>query len=427
MKMVRKPEGSDEFKSFTKGRTMANEQRCSLCGLWACEHIKAANKPDISLGEKVGQPLAEEKTFPSPVPRIRVTSAPSPSPGWLAARSAFLRKKDVDESIARVKVTDTDTTPSRVSFAALQQTGVRTRTAKEEADNTLYKISSTIPMGAPAETQRIIIPPPPKVPSIVGPNSPITNINDPATQDAWVNCNICKAKVLVKYLDEHQKMHIGTHATRTIARDTTSSAITVYNPPKNEKKDSSKPKLSPIEQYKFRQIGDVCAASSMSQDGRYSDMTVILWMKESTAVTNTYYAGGSSTSTYKDWERLTVHVVYDSMEDYYTVTTKLLKRSSYATFDNEENVPDRICLTPRELNEEIKRALLFFRISPKGAYKRFRKLFKQELKIDYDNKGRACIAQTENSEVLSERLKKSSFSSSDYTGHEYHGHGWSGD
>jgi hypothetical protein len=395
MKMVRKPEGE-------KGRTM-NEQRCRLCGLWACEHIKrpleargVETVEPISLGESVG-----EKAFP----------------------------KLVDARLTTVKnelLPKTEPPPARVRIADVPST----RLAKEEEDNTLYKTRSTIPMGPAPESaaQRVLIPPPPKVPTIAGPSSPITKVSD----NEWVNCNICKARVNVKYLDAHQKMHIGTHSSTSRAIVPASSSatsstgsITVYSS-KNEKKDNSKPKLSPQEHYKFKHIEDACAASSMSQDGRYSDITVIYWMRDKPNVTTTYYAGGSSSSTYNVGERLSIHVVYDSLEDYYTVTTKLLKRSSYSSWDTEENVPDRICGSPRELLEEIKRALLFFCISPKVAYKKFRKLFKQELKIDYDASGRACICQTKNCEELFEKLKKAS-SSTEYAGHGYHGHEWYGD
>lgn len=416
MKMVRKPEGSNDF---TKGRTMANEKRCGLCGLWACEHIKrsteAKGSENISLGEQVGQPLAEErekKAFPPPPPPPRMVPRH-------AGATAFLRNESAPDT-TKVRVADT----------------ASTRTSREEEDNTLYKNPSTIPMGPSPEAtkQQLVIPPPPKVPSIVGPSSPITNINDLGTKDSWVNCNICKAKVLVKYLDEHQKMHIGTYSStsRAITREangslpssTSSGAITVYSPPKTEKKDNNKPKLSPQEHYKYRATEVACAASTMSQDGRYSDITVIYWMRDKTGVTTTHYAGGSTSTTYGVGERLSIHVVYDSVEDYYTVTTKLLKRSSYSSWDTEENIPDRICLNAQELLEEIKRALLFFCISPKAAYKRFRKLFSQELKIEYDANGRACIVQTKNCDELFEKLKKVS-SSTEYASHGYqHGHEW---
>ena len=198
-----------------------------------------------------------------------------------------------------------------------------------------------------------------------------------------------------------------------------STAIVHTPPPPQE----DKPKLSPIEHFKFRKIDAACAASSMSKDSRYSDITVVLFLKEKTSVSSGYYSGTNTSSTYKDFERLSIHTVYDSLEEYYTTTIKLLKRSSFSSFDNEENVPDRICLNAKELREEIKKAFLFFGISPKAAYKQFRKLFKQKLVIDYDDDNRASVARTENCEELFERLNKKP----DYSGYAGGMHGYCGD
>lgn len=356
--------------------SLVSDTRCDLCGLPRCNcpasrMIKKNDEP-ISLGRQVGQPLADIDF-------------------------------DLDD---------------------LDEPGISARSRVATAQRIIKSRSSTMPVasiGTPQE--RVIIPPPPKLPTIVGKKNGIDTIGDLVSKKKiWVNCNFCQSKVHFDYLDAHIKVHADqaprlARSTDIVVRSETPNKTntTTQTPKKHE------PKLEPIESYKFRKLDQFCAASSMSQDGRYSDFTIILWMKEHIGVSTTYYAGGGTTTTFKDWERFSIHIVYDSLEDYYTLTSKLLKRGSYSTWDTEESAPDRICCTPKELQLEIKRALLFFRINPVIAYKGFRKLFKQELKIDYDANNRACIAQTKNCDDLADRLNKKQ----EYEPHNTHQH-WGG-
>lgn len=240
----------------------------------------------------------------------------------------------------------------------------------------------------------------------------------------FVHCNLCRARVAIQYLDKHLKVH--THnfnpadkkalptqnaSTSIVVREqpantnrTPNYTTTTYSPPKEK---PGTPHLSPIETYKFRKLEEACAASSMSQNGRYSDFTVILWGAEKPAAYSNVYAGGHSTYAAKEWDRCCIHIVYDNVEDYFTMSCKILRRGQYTAYDSEDSIPDRICYQ-EELLGEIKRALLFFRLSPKTAYKQFRKLFKQDIVIDYDDDGNALIAQTKNCDALNDRLKKSS-------------------
>lgn len=312
------------------------------------------------------------------------------------------------------------------------------------------KRTSTIPMGPTPEAKdatRVIIPPPPpiaRIPGIDIPNkessSGILSRAGTAVGDAlrpfdgsvnkelqkidmskdWVNCNICKAKVNVQYLDHHLKVHthqyepsntstaiVKSSSSISSIGTTSSSVSTSYR--REERKG---PVLSRIESYRFRQLEQACCASSVSFDGRYSDFTIIFWEKERPGVGTTTHYGGTSSYTTKEWERFSIHIVYDKVEDYFTVSSKLLKRGAYSSsWDSEDTVPDRICYQ-EELGTEIKRALLFFRISPMSAYRHFRKLFREELVIDYDKSGKALVVQTKNCEALQERLKKNVVSSS---------------
>lgn len=372
MKMLRKTVNGSE-----KGTTMAARKRCDKCGLYMCSHLRN------------GIPAHDELPILS-----------------LASQSGTTKLlADLEEEEARSK--------------RHAHPRIRVASSKED-DDTLYNLNHTsiIPMKSTvgAEAERVIIPPPPKVPVITSART---------VKDRWVNCSICKARVHIDFLTQHERVHVDMHrptANSSSTTASTSSAIVkhmplVHSPPPAQE---NKPKLSPVERYTFRAIDTACAASSMSQDSRYSDFTIILWLKEKLAVSSGHYSGSSGYSTSKDAERLSVHVVYDSLEDYYTLTTKLLKRSSYSTYDSEENVPDRICLSTKEVNDEIKRAFLFFCVSPRAAYKHFRKLFKQELSIDYDTANRACIAQTANCDTLFERLKRPAET---WTGRDYCGMG----
>lgn len=334
-------------------------------------------------------------------------------------------------------------------------------------------MASTIPMGASsAATNRVLIPPPPLVPKVVGitlvpkqekdflpgdrlpvgktfmpsviTDTPMAPIGTKESQKIdmktdWVHCNICKARVFVRYLDMHLKVHTQNFEPSAITSsnvgNTTSSALartnfnhgpvgtSIITPAPSYSTRTAEPRgpiLSKIETYKFRQLDQACCASSVSSDGRYSDFTIIFWEKDKPGVVSTSYAGGSS-YTVKDWERFSIHIVYDSVEDYYTLTSKLLKRGQYSSFDSEESCPDKIC-EQSELFSEIKRALLFFRISPKAAYKHFRKLFRVQTLTEYDASGRAIITTSKNCDALQERLKRSATSGASGVHHGWQDH-----
>lgn len=238
----------------------------------------------------------------------------------------------------------------------------------------------------------------------------------------WVTCNLCTSRINIRYLDQHLKVHIykhphkGADSTSTTTSASSSTALTRIAPTTETQTTSwtypekKEPKIQSLETYKFKTLDSVCAAGSQSKAGRYSDFTLVFWGEEKTVVQNSNYYGYGSYSSYtsKDWERLHIHVIYDSVEDYYTVSCKILRRSSYSTYDSDDCIPDRICYQ-HELMTEIKRALLFFRVSPKVAYKKFRKLFKQTFDITYSD-GKALIVQTKNCEDLNKKLAPTSYS-----------------
>lgn len=399
----------DSGKVTALEKQMTNK-RCSVCGLYGCRHVNPRLPPMIlSTGENVG------------------------------------------EAMSTVEPTVVENDSARVP---------------------------TIPMGAtPESNKRVLVPPPPPVPKVIGvslvpkqlpppvlvagsrtPDYSAALLREPVTSGIiveptpapignkdlqsinmktdWVNCNICRARVYIRYLDMHLKVHThnfepsnvthsggGTTSTAIVRSYSGNNPTTITTPPPSsfKKESSATPNLSRIETYKFRQLEQACCAASVTRDGRYSDLTIVYWSEEKPGVVNASYTGSTSYTT-KDWERFSIHIVYDSVEDYYTLTSKLLKRSPHSIYDNEEACPDRIC-EQKELFSEIKRALLFFRISPKAAYKHFRRLFSAPMIIQHDDNGKVVFTQSKNCEILQERLKKSSSSSVATTGWTS-GRGW---
>jgi hypothetical protein len=240
-------------------------------------------------------------------------------------------------------------------------------------------------------------------------------------RDAFVSCNICNSRVKTEYLTKHLSMH--THNFTPDVKPMLQSAALAtipYTPilpqPSIEKDKTRIPHLKAVENFKFRQLDSVCAASSLDQSGRFSDFTVSFFLKEKTSfVDNTWKGGGQYAS--KDIERFVVHIAYDSVEDYYLVVCKMVKRSQYTSYDNEEPAPEHIC-NQDELLTDIKRSMLFFGIPPRTAYKMFRKLFKKNsILVEYDKNDRACMSETSNSGELIKKLAPK-----EYTYHGYEGH-----
>lgn len=349
------------------------DKRCIECGLFACRHLNTTSvngrTGDITLGEPVGEP-------------IRSSSYTKDCNVWCHKCKYYVAERG-EPCVAE-----------RGQFSGSNS-------------------GECVSARKPWPQTRVLIPPTNK-------DNTIQKLN---TETNWVNCSICKNKVLISYLDQHLKVHTRNYEPTPISNSTaivkvqhTITPITTINKP-----DTSKPKLEKKEHYKFRPLDQLCFASSTSKSGRYSDFTIIFWEQERPSVQTTSYMGGGSSYITKEWERFSIHIVYDSVEDYYTVSPKLLKRSGYSTYDSEDTIPDRIC-SQEELFTEIKRALLFFKISPRTAYILFRKLMRENLVISYED-NKALVCQSKNCETLSERLKKAP---NDYDSHNRHyGSGYS--
>lgn len=282
--------------------------------------------------------------------------------------------------------------------------------------------NSTMPVAAGNQPlTRVLIPPPPKTPSSLG--AAILSSNSDI-KDEHIVCNICKSKVLVSFLDSHQKVHTIMYDSSAFrSTDYSSSDIIrgsrgsvepkTYGPVgtasssatiKIEKKVERIPSQ---DTFKFRKIEEAFVSSSTSVCGRYSDITVQFLLKEKPTTYSSGYSGAGSSYSSRDYERFVIHIAYDAFEDYYSLVQKTSKRSQFSSYENEDCLPERICYQ-EELFSEIKGALLFVSISPRTAYKFFRKAFSDEFIHEYDESKRAYASQNVSLLNFNEKLKKSS-------------------
>jgi hypothetical protein len=280
--------------------------------------------------------------------------------------------------------------------------------------------------------RRTILPPPPPdikstalVPRFPDPTEAIPAKPSIIVDTKLVNfvaCSICNCKVKIEYLTQHLSMHTHNFTPKVKPMEQATALATIPHTPllsrtvETSKDKTRIPQLKAVENFKFRQLDSVCAASSADQSGRYSDFTVSFFIKEKTTFSDTTWKGGGQYAT-KDIERFVVHIAYDSVEDYYLVVCKMVKRSQYTSYDNEEPAPEHICYQ-NELITDIKRTMLFFGIPPRTAYKMFRKLFKKNsINTEYDKNDRACMSETSNSGELTKKLAPKEYSYSAYEGH----------
>ena len=259
----------------------------------------------------------------------------------------------------------------------------------------------------------------------------------------WAICKLCEHNVCIRFLDEHMKVHLFDFDSKTVSlssalTDTkpksTSSALVpttsiIHTPTptsssfsqsfKDEKKDIS---IRTRERYIYRTYNNYCFTSNTSRSRKTSDFTFILWEDDKVSVRSNGYGGmGGHSITSKDLERCIIHAVYDAEEEYYTLSVKIVRRSSYSSVDNiEVSLPERICYQ-NELLPEMRKALLYLGISPRGAYKKFLKLQKQEHIHMLTVKSK--ILTGIRSESYSDLITKLSSTKSDsgYDGHFYSG------
>jgi hypothetical protein len=120
------------------------------------------------------------------------------------------------------------------------------------------------------------------------------------------------------------------------------------------------------ERHHFMKIHASSFVSCSSPTGTYSEIAIILWMD------GKHYSSKSSVSS--DRYRVVLNLMYDAVDDLWSVSSKLIKRGIYlySKDEDEGQISNRLCLTS-ELRSEIKKMLLYLGLSPREAYRKFRK------------------------------------------------------
>lgn len=123
--------------------------------------------------------------------------------------------------------------------------------------------------------------------------------------------------------------------------------------------------------HKFAKVEDVTYASFTTFSRRYSEIVTTIWLGTKLS---------TSGFTVERW-RILLSMMYDAEENIWSVSARLIKRIGYSVRDEEELfIPNRLCISS-ELRSELKRMLLYIGISPRQAYRLFRKAMSDECVI----------------------------------------------
>jgi hypothetical protein len=280
----------------------------------------------------------------------------------------------------------------------------------------------------------------PAIASKVEPTSEKEIATKKPKEDLTVKCGYCDTDVMRKYITAHVKIHIADYVpevvepTIVVTTDTTTDVAPVVDnkvdvAPASVKTsslisfltDKDDVCLKTVDHFQYKEIANLSVSASSSEDKRFSDFTVTVWLKERPSAYPTHYAGTGTWQTSKEFERIVINTTYDAIDEYYSVSVRLVKNNQYSTFSSDEAAPERLCFDQTEISEEIKRALLFFKVPPRSVYKRFLKAIRKEnFVIERDNGGRIEYVQTENEDGLFAYMK----SQQTIPKHTGYGHGY---
>ena len=247
-------------------------------------------------------------------------------------------------------------------------------------------------------------------------------------EDLTVKCGYCDMDILKKYITAHLNVHINSHTQVTVEPSKTeikAEAAPVKTPLQvsatSYLTDKDDVGLKAIDRFHYRQIDNLSVSSSSTEDQSISDLTVTIWLKERASAYNGSYSGAVWQAS-TDYERVVIQTTYDATDEYYSVSVRLIKTNQYG-YSTEDAVPERLCFDATEIREEIKRALLFFKVPPRSVYKRFLKAIRNEdFVVELDKNGRIEYVQTANANDLLAKLKeKQSLSNNKWDTHTNHG------
>jgi ribosomal protein L37AE/L43A len=269
------------------------------------------------------------------------------------------------------------------------------------------------------------------VPAKVEKETATKNLKPKDKEDITVKCGYCDMDILKKYITAHLNVHINDHTQSDVEPTKTeikAEAAPVKTPLQiaaasylTDKDDVS---LKSIERFHYRKIENLSVSSSSTEDQSISDITVTVWLKERASTYNGSYAGGVWQAS-TDAERVVIQTTYDATDEYYSVSVRLIKTNQYG-YSTEDAVPERLCFDATEIREEIKRALLFFKIPPRSVYKRFLKAIRNDdFVVELDKNGRIEYVQTANANDLLAKLKEKQSLANNKWDTNY-GHGYCG-
>ncbi len=266
---------------------------------------------------------------------------------------------------------------------------------------------------------------------------PVIKTMNPIEIVQSIKCNLCGHEVVPHWLTKHIAMHVdnkyieeaNVRVADSVVRSSTGTSFAPFKEELTEVKQEDVrkflnfmplSKVKDVEEYSFRKLKDVSCFSGASKDDRYSDFTMLVWFSD-IATTSTYnagFVGGHNSNYQKASERLQIHLVYDSLERYFTISARIYKRNGYSDYETEESaIPDRIC-DQEELLVEMRRVFLFFKVPPRATHKRFLKVMKQG-SVLIENEGSTPQAVTMNHPGILDELKKAKYTSKAHESDEY--------
>jgi len=184
-----------------------------------------------------------------------------------------------------------------------------------------------------------------------------------------------------------------------------SSTTTHSNSKKDEPIKFTGGKYRPHERHHFIKIHATSFVTCSSPGGQYSETALALW------IDNKYYHKYPN-----EKYRVILSLMFDAEEDLWSISAKLFKRS-YMKDEEEGNISNRLCVTS-ELRSEIKKMLLYLGLSPRDAYRMFRRNAEESFIINESEYGFVTVECESHSKLLKEWEKPSSYN------YDCHGFGY---
>jgi hypothetical protein len=256
----------------------------------------------------------------------------------------------------------------------------------------------------------------------------VANTMTSTAQQVFIKCNFCQADVMDAYLTPHIQCHISQkyiedaniRVAKPLQEENKNVSLCRSNSPIEEAKPLEEVteedfkkflghapsfRMKNFEPFEFRKVKGVSFYGTTNKQKRYSDFTLLIWLPENVQTYNATYTGASNSYITRSNEKLQIHIVYDNVENYYTISGKLYKKTGHSEFDVEESsIPNRVC-EQDQLMKEIKRALLFFRLPPLSIFKLFRKAMNMPFSFIEDKESPTTYMSGNHTALVQEQIK----------------------